>query len=605
MIKKTFICVAGVLAGVSGAAYVDGVFERENVLTIAQEEVGNQFSRSLSPESSPESSADASTLGAMPRDNSGDPAPSSLSVSALAESTASSLHPPKDEMASRTALELLEAIGAQPQGSSTLIGPSQQMDDQAPKSKERAQADGGDELDSTEENNSNNNDSSLESVDQEVALTRVPSRESNAESNAELDVKGANSLALLDVRFTRETFNSPSRGQLKYRKLAPQTVGRKQPLPLVVFLHGLGERGDDNISQLKHGLDFLTSHSGLQQFPATIIAPQCPQEARWTNSYDGSKSRKLEPTPTDVMRLTMELIDQIQLTDNVDPNRVYITGLSMGGFGVFDAIARRPSTFAAAVPLCGGSDTSLPIINRIKTTPLWIIHGDQDPVVNVDFSRRVVKALKSVGSTPLYSELAGFKHNVWDAAYADIELYKWMFNQSKSGGESNATKPLQPSEGPAATVGSPTAPTSNSLTGNSLTGNSLTPADAATDEVSAATKSLRSAFQGEWKVLAATRNGRRADSATLGKMRVVIHDDVLLMRIGDRIESANFKLGEDRSGPYPWIDMMAQQEGGRDSAGIFAMQEDKLVICWAVPGAERPTRFNSQEGIKTLVLERK
>ena len=315
---------------------------------------------------------------------------------------------------------------------------------------------------------------------------------------------------------------------------------------------------------------------------------------RWTTTLaERPGPGKLDPTPSDAMRMTMELIDSIQLTDNIDPNRIYVTGLSMGGFGTFDLIARRPKQFAAAAPLCSGGDTSPEVINRIKDMPLWIIHGDKDPVVSVKYSREMVKALKASGGSPRYSELAGFKHDIWDAAYADTELYKWMFNQSKAG-------PLNPVENTSQATASSTSEKSSVATNGSNQRNTETPASRTKTNAA----SEKGELQGEWKVLAATQGGRRANAATLAKMRVAFNNDALIIRIGERNEIAKFRLPVNADTSYPWIDMISQREGIKDSAGILAMRGNKLVICWAVPGAPRPTVFDSKEGIKTLVLEK-
>ena len=143
------------------------------------------------------------------------------------------------------------------------------------------------------------------------------------------------------------------------------------------------------------------------------------------------------------MRLVIELLDSMLLNDSVDPDRVYVTGLSMGGFGTFDLIARRPTLFAAAVPLCGGGDPSPTKIRRLLRMPMWVVHGTEDKSVNINRSREMVKALEAAGAAPRYSELAGFGHNIWDATYGDIELYNWMFSQSKTGTVNRRVKQTQ------------------------------------------------------------------------------------------------------------------------------------------------------------------
>ena len=378
------------------------------------------------------------------------------------------------------------------------------------------------------------------------------------------------------MRFAKEVFRSDNGGQLNYRKLSPRIAGSGRKLPLVIFLHGSGERGDDNVSQLKHGLYYFASQEGMQEFPATIIAPQCPEGERWSTG-------ELEPNPTEPMRMTQELIASLASSEDVDPNRIYVTGLSMGGFGTFDLIAREPSIFAAAAPLCGGGDTRPEIVERIKQTPLWVIHGDKDSVVDVENSREMVKALRDAGSSPRYSELAGFKHNIWDAAYADKELYKWLFSQSKSNKNSNP-------------------PRNRTATRTDNSGQTTSIGPSGSND--AAYSLSKQALQGDWRVLAATQRGRRADSQTLEKMKVQISGNNLIITIGDKSESATFELPSASGSTYPPIDIMSQKETVKDSAGILAAKADKLVICWGMPGEPRPTAFNSSESVKTLVLEK-
>ena len=601
MIRKTLICIVGVLAGASTGAYVDGFFEQENLVTNAYHQIASQINPSV--DSGDLDDANSAEPTYLDSDTDTNVATTSMAAANSAVSETAGPSPDKAKTSSDASIESDVDEGKTAKTANSDKLPSKNAE-QSQVSSKKITSDA-DKL--TEEMSSViEKESSSEVTENELAdKGDVADVDDTAEAaddekvkEEQLQLEKAKSLALMDVRFANETFKSTSGGELKYRKLSPRTAGSGEPLPLVVFLHGLGECGDDNLSQLKHGLTYLASREGMQEYPATIIAPQCPEGQRWTTTLaERPGPGKLELNPSEVMRLTMELIDTIQLTDNIDPNRVYITGLSMGGFGTFDLIARRPNLFAAAVPMCGGGDISSEVVNRIKDVPLWIIHGDQDPVVDVKYSREMVEALKEAGGSPRYSELAGFKHNIWDAAYADTELYKWMFNQSKAGPLNKAedASQMMASRDDAKTNGSqkrsPQAPQKNS--GQSSVRNNNGAA------------SLKASLQGEWKVLAATQRGRRADAATLAKMRVAFNDDALIIRIGDRNEIAKFRLLPNRSTPYPWIDIISQRQGVKDSPGILAKQGDKLVLCWAVPGAPRPTTFDSKEGIKTLVLEAK
>jgi|GEM_PF-601927 len=587
MIRKTFLCVAGILAGASTGAYFDGFFEQENVVTNAYNQLVSKFnSTDALVASDTESAMITTTLNGE-------------ETSSVGSSTASPVSP-MNPTASRSSSK----NGAQDKASRKKLTDQQDNASSSDADEETQREGGGSTKKATSEPMaSSKKDKSVKPTDLSKEETKGESSRALSESQSEKEniankklkaLEDAKSLALLDVRFSKETYKSPSGGELKYRKLKPRTVGNKQRQPLIVFLHGRGERGDDNVTQLKHGLDYLASQEGMKKYPATIIVPQCPDDIRWSTTLaERPGEGNLDPTPTEALRMTLELIDSIQITDNVDPDRIYVTGLSMGGFGTFDIIARRPSIFAAAVPLCGGGDTRLEIVQRFKKTPLWIIHGDEDSVVDVDYSRSMVAALQDVGASPRYSELKGFGHNIWDAAYADAELYKWLFSQSKAGERKASTSDQQP------VISKPVSPKPSVA--------SVQPSsDKRTSERSTASStSLKGAIQSEWQVLAATQRGRRADEATLKKMRVNFKGEAMTIAIGDRREAATYKLPTIKNSHYPWIDIISQREGVEASAGILAMQGDKLVICWGMPGASRPTSFESRESVKTLVLQKK
>lgn len=197
---------------------------------------------------------------------------------------------------------------------------------------------------------------------------------------------------------------------LQARFLAPLRFGN--PVPLVVFLHGSGQRGYDNIQQLQTLPQQLFRTSSVS---CAILAPQCPPQSGWDSWIP-----ELE-----------ELIEQTIRQHRIDPNRVYLTGLSMGGFGSWELAARRPDLFAAVVPICGGGHPDW--AERLKQTPLWAVHGAEDRVVPPEHSRDMIQAIQSAGGTPHYSELPGVGHDSWHLAYAaDSDILKWMFQQRRS-----------------------------------------------------------------------------------------------------------------------------------------------------------------------------
>lgn len=197
--------------------------------------------------------------------------------------------------------------------------------------------------------------------------------------------------------------------------------------PLVVFLHGSGERGDDNEAQLKWGVMNFASDDHMKMHPSIVIVPQCPENMRWGNiSYDDNS---LQPSPTEPMKLVIELIHQTIKNMPVDTNRIYITGLSMGGFGTFDAITRHPNLFAAAVPVCGGGDVSK--ASSIAHIPIWIFHGALDSGVDPVLSQNMVVALTKAGAHPGFTQYPETGHFSWIAAYSDPMMMDWLYRQRK------------------------------------------------------------------------------------------------------------------------------------------------------------------------------
>lgn len=224
------------------------------------------------------------------------------------------------------------------------------------------------------------------------------------------------------ARFSYESY-ATDEGELKYRFLFPDALdGRK--LPLVIFLHGSGERGDDNEAQLKWGVQQFASDHNIKHFPAFIAAPQCPANDQWSN-YDG----KFKKNPTKALGMVRRMIDDLIRKHPIDTNRIYITGLSMGGFGTFDALARYPDLFAAGVPVCGSGDPTT--VENFKDVPIWIYTGAEDPLVKAEWTARMFHALMDAGAKPGYTQVPEVGHFSWIQAYSDPLLMQWMFRQRK------------------------------------------------------------------------------------------------------------------------------------------------------------------------------
>lgn len=231
-------------------------------------------------------------------------------------------------------------------------------------------------------------------------------------------------------RFSFNTYVNDKGDTLRYRQLFPDADTFRK-YPLVVFLHGSGERGSDNDAQLKWGVMNFATDENMKMHPAFVIAPQCPEKAQWSafSRERNSAAATLQPTPSKPMELVIGLIRQMIKTAPVDTNRIYITGLSMGGFGTFDAIERYPNLFAAAVPVCGGGDASKAA--AVAHLPIWIFHGAEDPSVSPLYALEMFTALTKAGAHPALTQYPETGHFSWIAAYSDPLMMEWLFRQRK------------------------------------------------------------------------------------------------------------------------------------------------------------------------------
>lgn len=223
---------------------------------------------------------------------------------------------------------------------------------------------------------------------------------------------------------------------LPYRILFPDNYDKSKKYPLLLFLHGAGERGKDNEKQLTWGAKLFITEESRKNFPAIIIIPQCPEESFWAST---KIDRTTTPFKIDFdysseaswpLVAANELVKKVSDEEAVDKSRVYISGLSMGGMGTFESIYRYPGMYVAALPICGGGDLKL-YDKRVTKTAFWVFHGDADAVVNVELSRTMVAKLKSLKAEVKYSEYPGVNHNSWINAFAEPEYLNWMLLHKK------------------------------------------------------------------------------------------------------------------------------------------------------------------------------
>lgn len=229
-----------------------------------------------------------------------------------------------------------------------------------------------------------------------------------------------------------KVFTSAGGKTLPYRLLAPAAGDSAKKHPLVLFLHGAGERGTDNARQLvwfwNAAKPSVLTRKEYVDAQAYAVIPQCPDNQQWVN-VPWAKGSFATPPVSEPQQLTLDLIDSLLKTQPVDPDRVYVVGMSMGGYGAFDAVARRPELFAAAIPICGAGDPTR--AKAIAHVPVWAFHGEKDDAVPAAGSREMVAALKQAGGDVRYTEYPGVGHNSWSPAFEEKEFWTWLLAQKR------------------------------------------------------------------------------------------------------------------------------------------------------------------------------
>ncbi|WP_290793836.1 alpha/beta hydrolase-fold protein [Flavihumibacter sp. UBA7668] len=236
--------------------------------------------------------------------------------------------------------------------------------------------------------------------------------------------------------YEKKTFISSRGDTLPYRILYPLNYDAGKKYPLILVLHGAGERGNNNESQLTHGGKLFLADSNRTKFPAIVVFPQCPQNSYWAKA---NVNRNVTPyeikfdysgVASGPLNAALELTHQLLEGGSVNKKRIYITGLSMGGMGTFEAVFREPKLFAAAAPICGGGNPAM-YSKQTAKVPFRIFHGAADAVVNVQLSRDMVTRLKELKAAVLYQEYPGVNHNSWDNSFAEPDFLGWFFSKKK------------------------------------------------------------------------------------------------------------------------------------------------------------------------------
>lgn len=232
--------------------------------------------------------------------------------------------------------------------------------------------------------------------------------------------------------FTTDTTQTP------FQIMLPEGFDPSKQYPVVLFLHGAGERGDDNNVQLNNGGKLFVEHRA--DFPAIVIFPQAPKDDYWAVveadrshlpfTFDYPFTGENEVPPTKALEGVMALSDWVTDQPFVDTSRLYLVGLSMGGMGSYELLARKPDVFAAAVVICGGANAEL-VDNIRADLPLWAFHGGADDIVVPEYNLRMVNGLKQQGNPVKFTVFEGVNHNSWDSAFAEPQLFSWLFSHVK------------------------------------------------------------------------------------------------------------------------------------------------------------------------------
>lgn len=216
-----------------------------------------------------------------------------------------------------------------------------------------------------------------------------------------------------EARVFRWTDSQGEQRSMPYLCYLPPELETDSELPLLLFLHGAGERGNDLVPVAKHGPPKLIEQG--ERFRFVVISPQCPQDQWWAMQEN--------------VRGLAQLIEQIFADYPIDPRRIYLTGMSMGGYGTWALAAAHPDLPAAIVPVCGGAN--LETANSLKEIPAWAFHGRDDEVVPVIRSQEIIDAIQEIGGDARITIYDNTSHDSWSATYANQDVYQWLLNHRR------------------------------------------------------------------------------------------------------------------------------------------------------------------------------
>jgi len=231
--------------------------------------------------------------------------------------------------------------------------------------------------------------------------------------------------------FEARVFTDTDGKTMPYQLLVPANYDRATKYPVILFFHGAGERGVDNKNQLKHGVGSLTTTEAQAKYPAFVIAPQCPTGKQWVDMPWGAQSGVRPDQPSESMQLALKILDSVTSEFTIDKDRVYVAGLSMGGYAAWDCVTRFPDRFAAGVTVCGGGDENT-VTAEVAKVPMWAFGSSDDGTVPPIRTLHMVEAMIKMGGKPRYYLYTGLRHFSWDKAFGEPELLPWLFGQHRA-----------------------------------------------------------------------------------------------------------------------------------------------------------------------------
>jgi len=270
-----------------------------------------------------------------------------------------------------------------------------------------------------------------------IALAATSATSAKVKAQIAAERKGNNAAFELALSITEpKTWKSANGQTLPYRLHVPSAPEPGKLYPLLVHMHGAGSWGTNNVDQLRNGSGDFISWAKRHGEEYVFIAPQTPRRRKWVDSPWSDNKSTMKESPTPSLRMAMEIIEDAIKRYPVDRNRIYVMGISMGGYATWELLQRRPDLFAAALPCCGGGDSAL--AHRLKDIPIWAFHGAKDKGVPACRTRDMVAAIKAAGGEKiLYREYPTLGHNVWTPTFSDDKVFDWLFSQRRKQDKDN------------------------------------------------------------------------------------------------------------------------------------------------------------------------